>query len=190
MAALHPGEKHGPLRDEPWSEGKVRAGIAAIVRDVVSTYQPGFDRLEPADARVGPIGAWPTHPLDGDEPYGTSFYRSAGGVFWSVSFLARAGVVEEPAGWFSEQLPELIRRNQVDRTNFTPDLDPTRSFLFGDVPLRMLQYLHQPTPEQVERARELFGQGRYTLWTGDLGVALFLHECLRANGRFPSVDVF
>jgi len=43
---------------------------------------------------------------------------------------------------------------------------------------------------QVERGRELFGQGRYSLCTGDIGVALDLHECLQASARFPTLDVF
>lgn len=43
---------------------------------------------------------------------------------------------------------------------------------------------------QVERSRELFAQGRHSLWTGDIGVALFLNECLRGSARFPTIDVF
>ena len=34
------------------------------------------------------------------------------------------------------------------------------------------------------------GRGRYTLWTGDVGLAIFLWDCLTADPRFPSVDVF
>jgi hypothetical protein len=43
---------------------------------------------------------------------------------------------------------------------------------------------------QVERGRELFAQGRYSLWTGDIGVALFVNECLQASARFPTIDSF
>jgi hypothetical protein len=38
---------------------------------------------------------------------------------------------------------------------------------------------------QVDRARMEHGRGRYTLWTGDLGVALFLGDCLDGGGRLP-----
>jgi hypothetical protein len=38
---------------------------------------------------------------------------------------------------------------------------------------------------QVERARVEHGRGRYTLWTGDLGVALFLADCLEGRGGLP-----
>jgi hypothetical protein len=40
---------------------------------------------------------------------------------------------------------------------------------------------------QVDRARAHFGQGRYTLWTGDLGTALYLADCIDGGGtiRLP-----
>jgi hypothetical protein len=41
---------------------------------------------------------------------------------------------------------------------------------------------------QVNRTREQFGRGRYSLWTGDLGVALYLRSCLTADPAFPSID--
>jgi Lanthionine synthetase C-like protein len=44
--------------------------------------------------------------------------------------------------------------------------------------------------EQVERARTTYGRGRYTLWTGDLGMALYLQSCLVADAAFPTLDVF
>jgi hypothetical protein len=42
--------------------------------------------------------------------------------------------------------------------------------------------------EQVERARAEAGRGRYSLFTGDLGVALFASSCLAADARFPVLD--
>jgi Lanthionine synthetase C-like protein len=38
---------------------------------------------------------------------------------------------------------------------------------------------------QVRRARTSFGRGRFTLWTGDLGVALYLADCLSGKGSLP-----
>jgi hypothetical protein len=40
--------------------------------------------------------------------------------------------------------------------------------------------------EQVERARTDVGRGRYTLWTGDPGTAIYLADCLAGAGDFPS----
>jgi hypothetical protein len=38
---------------------------------------------------------------------------------------------------------------------------------------------------QLERARSEYGRGRYTLWTGDLGTALYLADCVDGGGRLP-----
>jgi len=38
---------------------------------------------------------------------------------------------------------------------------------------------------QVARARAKFGRGRYSLWTGDLGTALYLADCLAGGGTVP-----
>lgn len=43
---------------------------------------------------------------------------------------------------------------------------------------------------QVDRARAAFGRGRYTLFTGDVGVALYLRACLEADPDFPILDTF
>ena len=37
----------------------------------------------------------------------------------------------------------------------------------------------------VERRRRAGGRGRYTLFTGDIGVALLLRSCLTADATFP-----
>jgi hypothetical protein len=42
--------------------------------------------------------------------------------------------------------------------------------------------------EQVERARTDHGRGRYTLWTGDVGVALYLASCIAADPAMPILD--
>ncbi|HTT29770.1 MAG TPA: LanC-like protein [Solirubrobacteraceae bacterium] len=44
--------------------------------------------------------------------------------------------------------------------------------------------------EQVDRQRTLFGRGRYTLLTGDVGVALYLRACLDGEPDFPIIDRF
>ena len=33
------------------------------------------------------------------------------------------------------------------------------------------------------------GRRRYSLWTGDLGMACFLWECIHGTARFPTMDV-
>ena len=43
--------------------------------------------------------------------------------------------------------------------------------------------------EQVRRERVAVGRGRYSLFTGDIGVALYLRACLDADPAFPVIDV-
>jgi hypothetical protein len=38
---------------------------------------------------------------------------------------------------------------------------------------------------QVEHSRSEYGRGRYTLWTGDLGTALYLADCIDGGGQLP-----
>ncbi|MDM0108053.1 LanC-like protein [Variovorax sp. J22R24] len=43
---------------------------------------------------------------------------------------------------------------------------------------------------QTERDLAQFGQLRYSLWTGDLGLAVYLLDCIEGTDRFPTLDVF
>jgi Lanthionine synthetase C-like protein len=48
--------------------------------------------------------------------------------------------------------------------------------------------MHGIAQTDADRAR--FGQGRYSLWTGDIGFAIYLWDCIRGTARFPTLDVF
>ena len=41
---------------------------------------------------------------------------------------------------------------------------------------------------QVAAARREHGRGRYSLWTGDLGTAMYLRHCLAAGSEMPALD--
>jgi Lanthionine synthetase C-like protein len=41
---------------------------------------------------------------------------------------------------------------------------------------------------QVEQAREQYGRGRFTLFTGDVGVALYLRSCLDGSAEVPTIE--
>jgi hypothetical protein len=44
--------------------------------------------------------------------------------------------------------------------------------------------------EQCREAREEYERGRYSLWTGDVGLAIYLWDCLMGKPYFPTIDVF
>jgi hypothetical protein len=41
---------------------------------------------------------------------------------------------------------------------------------------------------QVDAARANYGRGRYGLWTGDIGVAVYLWQCRRTTSGIPTLD--
>ena len=43
---------------------------------------------------------------------------------------------------------------------------------------------------QVAAARREYGHGRHSLWTGDLGTAMYLQQCLAATSDVPTIDVW
>jgi hypothetical protein len=42
---------------------------------------------------------------------------------------------------------------------------------------------------QCREVRGEYGQGRYSLWTGDLGLACYLSDCVDGEPRFPGLDL-
>ena len=42
---------------------------------------------------------------------------------------------------------------------------------------------------QSERTRQQHRRRRYSLWTGDAGLAVYLWHCLTASGGLPALDV-
>jgi len=44
--------------------------------------------------------------------------------------------------------------------------------------------------QQVDRFAERSGHTRHSLWTGDIGVALFASACIDGDARYPTLDVF
>ncbi len=44
--------------------------------------------------------------------------------------------------------------------------------------------------DQCDRALTKYGQRKFSLWTGDLGLAIYLWDCVRVIAEFPTLDVF
>jgi hypothetical protein len=64
--------------------------------------------------------------------------------------------------------------------------DPARHARSGDERrLHRARAFAMDAAADVARRRAGSGRGRYTLFTGDLGVALLLRSCLGAHAAFP-----
>ncbi|MFM2485613.1 lanthionine synthetase C family protein [Celerinatantimonas yamalensis] len=44
--------------------------------------------------------------------------------------------------------------------------------------------------QQYRQSKDLFHQGRYNLWNGDVGLAIYINECCKETARFPTIDTF
>jgi len=42
---------------------------------------------------------------------------------------------------------------------------------------------------QSEQACQRYGRRRFSLWTGDAGLAVYLWHCLRGSGGLPALDI-
>ena len=43
---------------------------------------------------------------------------------------------------------------------------------------------------QYRGAQMVAGRGRSSLWTGDIGLAIYLWDCITGDAQFPTIDVF
>jgi hypothetical protein len=64
-------------------------------------------------------------------------------------------------------------------------LDPELRKVCDELWLERARAFAMHAAAQVARAREAHGRGRFTLWTGDPGVALYLADCLAGGGELP-----
>lgn len=98
--------------------------------------------------------------------------RAAGELTWLAGPLAKGGSLCHGTAGSAVACLKLWRR-------------------FGEpLWLERARRLAMHAAEQVEAARREHGQGRHSLWTGDLGVACVLWNCLQGDDRFPTLDHF
>lgn len=109
-----------------------------------------------------PVGRWPE--LD-------DLLVKGGEAIWQAGPLAKGpGICHGTAG----NGYAFLKLNQ--RTGDAKWLARARSFAMHAI-------------GQCERARGAYGRGRYSLWTGDPGLAVFLWHCVQGSGGLPSLDL-
>jgi hypothetical protein len=97
---------------------------------------------------------------------------AAGETTWNAGPLVKGSNLCHGTGGNGYALLALYRRTGDERW-----LNRARAFA-----------MHGILQTEAEAARH--GQLRYSLWTGDVGFAIFLHDCLRGQCAFPTLDVF
>lgn len=176
-------DEHEELTERRWDETRARAALREIVADAEQACADGF---------------WPGHHRDdtAHDPGLCTLYLGSAGTIWALLELGSSldgtdligAVIERyrgspdfgpqahaPSLWMGETGLLVVARRVGSAL---ADLDRLRELV--------VENRGRPTWEQVERERDR--GGRYTLWTGDIGVALYLRACLDGDPTFPTMD--
>ena len=97
---------------------------------------------------------------------------AAGETVWAAGPLAKGSNLCHGTGGNGYALLALY-----ERTGDVRWLERARAFAMHAI---------AQTDEHAARC----GQRRYSLWTGDAGLAIYLWDCVRGKARFPTLDVF
>ncbi|HRI17167.1 MAG TPA: LanC-like protein [Burkholderiaceae bacterium] len=97
---------------------------------------------------------------------------AAGEAIWAAGPLTKGSNLCHGTGGNGYAFLKLYRRSGDARW-----LERARAFA-----------MHGLAQTQADAAR--YGQGRYSLWTGDPGFAIYLWDCLRGEAAFPTLEVF
>jgi hypothetical protein len=110
-----------------------------------------------------------------DAPFSTpeleSLLLGGGELVWNAGPLVKGSNLCHGTGGNGYALLKLYKR-----TGDTVWLERARTFAMAAI-------------DQVRGARAAFGRGRYSLWTGDPGLAVYLWHCISGEPQFPTVDV-
>jgi hypothetical protein len=111
-----------------------------------------------------------------DAPFSTPEFDAllvdAGRFSWAAGPLAKGSNLCHGTGGNGYAFLKLYRR-----TNDPIWLDRARQFAMTAI-------------VQYRGSQAVVGRGRYSLWTGDVGLAIYLWDCITGQPRFPTIDVF
>ena len=109
-----------------------------------------------------------------DAPFSTpeleALLLGGGELVWNAGPLVKGSNLCHGTGGNGYALLKLYKR-----TGDTVWLERARAFAMAAI-------------DQVRGARAAFGRGRYSLWTGDPGLAVYLWHCISGEPQFPTVD--
>jgi hypothetical protein len=111
-----------------------------------------------------------------DAPFATPDFDAllldAGRFSWAAGPLTKGSNLCHGTGGNGYAFLKLYRR-----TNDPIWLDRARQFAMTAI-------------VQYRGSQLVVGRGRYSLWTGDVGLAIYLWDCITGEPRFPTIDVF
>lgn len=139
--------------------------------------KPNIDKLlvQWCHGAAGIVTAMARTPQDEsqDSKLLDSLLQETGGLVWQAGPLVKGANICHGTSGNGYALLYLYRR-----TGDSVWLERARLFAMHAI-------------EQCQKARLAYGQGRYTLWTGDAGLAIYLYHCIHPKeAAIPGLDLF
>ena len=144
-------------------------GLNWPAQPLVSDPRPSKGLMQWCHGAPGIITALADFPV-GQDPQLDAMLLAAGEAIWAAGPLAKGpGLCHGTAG--NGQAFLMLHQRSGD----TRWLDRARRFAMHAL-------------AQCAQQRELHGMGRFNLWTGDAGVAIYLWQCLQVRAGMPTLD--
>jgi Lanthionine synthetase C-like protein len=169
-----------------WLDERQRARVAdavprtlaanAIRSELGVQWQPVAGLSEPPRRCQHCHGAPGMVTTFADAPFSTpeleELLLAGGELTWNAGPLAKGSNLCHGTGGNGYAFLKLYRRTRDTRW-----LERARAFAMTAI-------------AQCRETRARHGRGRYSLWTGDVGLAVYLRDCISGEPLFPTVDVF
>ncbi len=163
---MYSKRKHYEPGKVRWNQSTVKKTITAICNEIIAQAESGEK--------------WQNHKLDEGGQIKADFYFGKAGSLWAVDYLQRAGAVKS-AFDVSGYLDDLLIENRKYRKRLPhPD---NASYLFGEMPLLLMQYRHRPCDEIAAEIKRAINENneqpvRELMWgmAGSMLVALTMYQ--------------
>ncbi|MBE9108531.1 LanC-like protein [Nodosilinea sp. LEGE 07298] len=164
--ALFDPNRHYPLVPMAWDADEARRAIAVIASETISQLQSS------------PLLAG--HPLD-DQSFGSDLYFGKAGVLWAIDYLQTVGAIDTTFD-AAAHLNATLEQNRQRYPKFSPYPEQS-SYLFGELPLLLLQYKLTPSEETADQLFQAIHKNdtqpiRELMWgiAGSMLAAYFMHQ--------------
>lgn len=172
------------LNDDEWQDIATKAMTTlvqtAVTEDDKANWSAVYDAANPSQTpklvqychgAPGMVTALATLPRGSNQQF-DRILEQGGELTWQAGPLKKGSNLCHGTGGNGYAFLKLFVRTEDQMW-----LDRARAFAMHAI-------------EQYRLSQQLYQQLRYPLWTGDLGLAVYLWDCLQAQAQFPTVDVF
>ena len=169
--ALFDPNRHYPLLQIDWNHDTARFAIASIVDETIAQLQT--------------VPLLSGHPMD-DTEFGSDLYFGKAGVLWAIDYLQTVGAVDSTFN-VTSHLDETLEQNRQQYSKYSPYPEQS-SYLFGELPLLLLQYKLSPNENKAMQIWHSIHQNdtqpvRELMWgvAGSMLAAYFMYQWTQEN---------